>query len=270
MNRLFSDLVLSGGTYNMSSTKRDKAILRTFTEIIGDYTSGTLTVATDRLMAISGIIDTVQRRIGWTNLAGLWEPSLWKQLLWEKGFDPLPESHELTGLQPTWSWIAITGGVIWPGDEPSEGYFLNSIAHVKRIDNATPLHRNEGNTSDTIMALQVSCIPARIGIQYSFEGKAHYRAELVDFPLSGRGFYELDLLPMTRQPELFLPIGAGCWNDESLVVSGLAVSSSTSCVGAFERVGFFTFDVHEKDENSIDHNYSILHELSMRENIILV
>ena len=77
---------------------------------------------------------------------------------------------------------------------------------------------------------------------------------------------------MTRPPELFLPIGAGCWGGESLIIYGLAVSSSTSCVGAFERVGFFTFHVKkEKDgRNSIDYDHAILHELSMREDITLV
>jgi hypothetical protein len=123
-NEPFYDLVLSGGTYSMPSTLRDEAVLRIWSEIVADYTSGALTVVTDRLIAISGIIATIQR-------ASLWEPFLWRQLLWEKAFDPLPELRELTGLQPSWSWIPITGEFIWSGDEPEEGLFLNSIAHVK-------------------------------------------------------------------------------------------------------------------------------------------
>ena len=267
-NGLFSDLVLSGGTYNMSSTERDEAILGIWTEIVGNYTSGILTVVADRLIAISGIIAPIQRRTGWQNLAGLWEPFLWKQLLWQKVFEPSPESRELTGLQPSWSWIAITGGVMWSGDKPTEGFFLNPIAHVKSTSNATLLPTDK-NTNYNRISLQVSCMPARISTPYKLEGRVAYQATLVDFPLSGKGFYEPDLLPITRQPELFLPIGAGCWNDKDIKLSGLAVSSSTSCIGAFERVGFFTFRVNE-DENRIDHSYSILHQMSTKENIILV
>jgi hypothetical protein len=193
-------------------------------------------------------------------------------VLWEKAFDAVPESRKPTGLQPSWSWTAITGGVMWTNDEPEEGFFLNAVAHVQHTDNVTPSQTDMNNSSDPRMAIQVSCMQGRIGTLSAFEGIARYRADLAEFPLSGKGFFEPDVFVMTRTPELFLPIGAGCWNDESLLIYGLAVSSSTSCVGAFERVGFFTFYVKEEKDggNSIDYDYAILHELSMREDIILV
>jgi hypothetical protein len=97
----FSDLVIDGGTYDMTSTERDEAILDSWTGIALDYTSGILSVASDRPIAISGIISAIRRRTGWTNLAGLWKPFLWRQVLWEKAFDAAPESRECTSLQPT-------------------------------------------------------------------------------------------------------------------------------------------------------------------------
>ncbi|KAH8588008.1 heterokaryon incompatibility protein-domain-containing protein, partial [Bisporella sp. PMI_857] len=106
--------IIARSLYKMGfELNKHEAILGTWTEIAYDYTSGTLTVATDRLLAISGIISAIHRRTGWTNLAGLWKPFLWKQVLWEKAFDAVPESREHTGLQPSWSWTAITGGVMW-------------------------------------------------------------------------------------------------------------------------------------------------------------
>jgi hypothetical protein len=84
---------MDGGTYDMSSTERDEAILDSWTGIALDYTSGILSVASDRLIAISGIISAIRRRTGWTNLAGLWKLFLWRQVLWEKAFDAVRPSR---------------------------------------------------------------------------------------------------------------------------------------------------------------------------------
>jgi hypothetical protein len=269
----FYDFVTSGRIHS-TPTERDEAILRIWDELVVSYSQGALTVMTDRLVAISEIIVAIQKRTGWTNLAGLWEPFLWKQLLWRKSLDA---SREPTRLLPSCSWIAIDGGVYWARDErPSRGFFLNSVAHVKRIDNVTPLHMDENGTSDARMALQVSCMPARIGTPYSLQTRAskgpegRLRTDLVDWPLAGRGIYQPDLLSTNRQPDLFLPIGAGFWNGIGLEVYGLAVSSSASCDGAFERVGLFIFHVDDKDKILRDQNYSVLHELSMKKNVLLV
>jgi hypothetical protein len=273
LNERFSDLVLSAGTYNMSSTDRDETILDIWGDIALEYTSGILTVPTDRLIAISGVVSAIQRRTGWTNLAGLWEPFLWKQVLWEKAYYAVPQSRKPTGLQPSWSWTAITGGVMWSHvDDPEEGFFLNAVAHVQHTVDVSPSQMDMTDSSGPRAALQVSCKPARIGTLSSPDGLGECRADLIDFPLPGEGVFEPDLFEMTRPPELFLPIAAGCWNDEQLEVYGLAVSSSTSCAGAFERVGFFTFKAKMENDggNSPDYDYAILHDLSMREDIILI
>lgn len=184
----------------------------------------------------------------------------------------MPESCEPTRLHPSWSWTPITGGVLWSVEWPEEGFVLNSVAHVQHTDNVTPSQPDISNSSDPRIVLQVSCMQGRITTISAFRGIVRYRAELAEFPFSGEVLFEPDAFVMTRPPELLLAIGAGCFNDESLVIYGLAVSSSTSCVGALERVGFITFYVKkEKDGgNSTVDDYAILHELSRREDFILV
>jgi Heterokaryon incompatibility protein (HET) len=183
----FYDFVTSGRMHS-TPTERDEAILRIWDELVVSYSQAALTAMTNRLVAISEIIVAIPKRTGWTNLAGLWEPFLWKQLLWRKSLDP---SREPTRLLPSWSWIAINGGVYWARDErPSRGFFLNSVAHVKRIDN---VHMDENGTSDARMALQVCCMPARIGTPYSLqkraskgpEGKTSYGSGRLAFSWAG-------------------------------------------------------------------------------------
>jgi hypothetical protein len=75
---------------------------------------------------------------------------------------------------------------MWSEDEPSQGFFLNSI------DKVTPLNTDENRTSETRMVAQVSCLPGRIGTLYKFEINAfnfgeRLSVDLVGWSLSGHG-----------------------------------------------------------------------------------
>ncbi|KAF1813136.1 HET-domain-containing protein, partial [Eremomyces bilateralis CBS 781.70] len=73
-------------------------------QILRCYTRSSLTLKSDREFAIAGVISAVERRMSWRNIAGLWEPYLVHELLWER----LPESDSVeTGISPSWPWISI-------------------------------------------------------------------------------------------------------------------------------------------------------------------
>ncbi|KAG9237187.1 hypothetical protein BJ875DRAFT_481510 [Amylocarpus encephaloides] len=53
------------------------------------YTLGKLTIKNDRLIALTGIIDSIEKRTRFKNIAGFWEPLTGQSLIWtamEQGF----------------------------------------------------------------------------------------------------------------------------------------------------------------------------------------
>ncbi|KAE9375170.1 HET-domain-containing protein [Stipitochalara longipes BDJ] len=83
------------------------------------YTSANLTEPDDRQIAISGVIQSIGNRIGFRNIAGLWEPTFMYHLMWgnlQKG----PRN----GNAPSWSWFSMDGPIAY--DE--------SIDFVSKLD----------------------------------------------------------------------------------------------------------------------------------------
>lgn len=76
------------------------------------YSAGLLTLASDKLVAISGIARELAPRIGGRYLAGLWEVQMARQLLWIAA--PVPKAKDGSPARarcqpyraPSWSWAA--------------------------------------------------------------------------------------------------------------------------------------------------------------------
>lgn len=77
--------------------------------VLDEYSHCSLTIAEDRLPAISGIIQAISNATGFHNIAGLWREGLRDELLWHTTGvpDPRPNSY----MAPSWSWASITSGV---------------------------------------------------------------------------------------------------------------------------------------------------------------
>lgn len=76
----------------------------------GQYSTGELTFTRDKLVAISGVANYIQRHTKMKYLAGLWEPYLVSDLLWfaKKAHK---SSRPLEYRAPSWSWAAIDGQI---------------------------------------------------------------------------------------------------------------------------------------------------------------
>jgi hypothetical protein len=89
--------------------------LRTWTRMVFQFTERDLTIATDRLPAMSGLIAYFKRRLAWTNVSGLWKEHLPKELLWS-----VPSSDNKSDRPdnnaPTWSWISVKSRVGYSRD----------------------------------------------------------------------------------------------------------------------------------------------------------
>lgn len=78
-------------------------------EVVEQYAGRNLTKDTDRIPAIVGVADFIEKSVGRRFVAGLWENTLDLNLLWNV---KAGQSQARVGCAaPTWSWVSINGGV---------------------------------------------------------------------------------------------------------------------------------------------------------------
>jgi hypothetical protein len=88
-------VILNAGEVDMTPESR----LRDFwTTILERYTSSQLSVKSDRLDAVRGIMDFIRDMAGWNYIQGLWEPFFVQELLW---FNRDSRRSRLHGVAPT-------------------------------------------------------------------------------------------------------------------------------------------------------------------------
>lgn len=93
-----------------SKTEEEKAEFHNgWYEIVGRYAVRKLTVESDKVMAIAGIANFIQKSVGRTFVAGAWEEVIGLNLLWNVQAGRLTSRPSCSA--PTWSWISVNGGV---------------------------------------------------------------------------------------------------------------------------------------------------------------
>ena len=101
-------------------------------KLVEVYTHRQVTVATDRILAISGIAERYGRAFGDQYCAGLWRSGFPRALFWTHSDKMQPRPRVWQG--PSWSWTSIAGPVKFPVpslmDEDS-----SSILHFDRVAN---------------------------------------------------------------------------------------------------------------------------------------
>lgn len=101
-------------------------------DIVGIYTHGSLSISTDKLIALSGITSKFTKFFRYDYVAGLWNVDLEVQLLW---YNYAPGPRPTAYCAPTWSW-ASTDGPVHVGRPSST---LPHILHIKTEEVATTL-----------------------------------------------------------------------------------------------------------------------------------
>jgi len=95
--------------------------------LVEDYSLRGLTKYTDKLIAVAGVAEAVQKRTANKYLAGLWKRQLYKDLLWfcRHLVDPVsrktnytiilepPPGREKDAVAPTWSWASVSVPVVY-------------------------------------------------------------------------------------------------------------------------------------------------------------
>ncbi|KAI9780642.1 MAG: hypothetical protein M1839_006583 [Geoglossum umbratile] len=83
---------------------------RSWSRTVADFTARNLTYETDKLPAIAGLANEIQRLTGDRYFMGLWESCLNRQLLWYG----VGLSKPLVHRAPSWSWAALNGMAKYP------------------------------------------------------------------------------------------------------------------------------------------------------------
>ena len=100
-------------------------LLLQWNQVVYDFSLRSLTYASDRLPALSGLAAVMQRRTGDEYIAGLWKNELAIWLCWQThipqgtatgalGSLQSPSSRQLSYCAPSWSWASVTGPVHIP------------------------------------------------------------------------------------------------------------------------------------------------------------
>jgi hypothetical protein len=184
--------------------------------LLWHYTHRNLTVKSDRLLAISGIVQEFSKASGEEYLAGLWKTLLPDDLLWniQKGRrQPRPVEYQA----PSWSWAAVNGPV-FPRLDDEVG--KESCLQVKEIE-VTPEEADlpHGAISYGRIVVRGKCKPAKWNPQ-PLPGKSRLRqtrASTFDRPNStGTATRPLDTLPLNVLDD--------CIEDEATCASWVPVT----------------------------------------------
>lgn len=199
-------------------TSESHQIRKLWRLMIQDYSHTKLTVKTDKLMAISGLIATIEKRTGWKNIYGLWVPFMLPNLLWMVS-RTLTETAR-TGLRPSWSWIAVDGPVLF------QLISDNAIPLADVVFEPESSGPARSMKSQLYVTLQVSCVPLTL---MKVETSSYTLKELPSVLF----FCKEDIhCTVGTRPRLFLPI-----LNHLRSTYGLIVEPSSFQVGAYERVG---------------------------------
>lgn len=113
------------GSRTLASRWNDgNSISEAWDDFVEAYSASKLTYETDRLVAMSGILNRFEISLG-TPLAGLWKKNLAVQLLWRKkecrGDSPSFGKRSVYDFAPSWSWASLLETSISPATWRSYG-----------------------------------------------------------------------------------------------------------------------------------------------------
>jgi hypothetical protein len=133
-------------------------VMRDYYWMIQQYSQRSLTYASDKLPAFSGISSQLQAAVGGTYLAGLWSSDIVVGLLWEK--ETRTSIHVTAYRAPSWSWAVTDESVLYYTLEIQK----DRASNMKLLDHQITLKDEENPygeitfASITVRALTISLV----------------------------------------------------------------------------------------------------------------
>jgi hypothetical protein len=145
--------------------------------MIQQYSQRSLTYASDKLPAFSGISSQLQAVVGGTYLAGVWSSDIVVGLLWEK--ETRTSAHVSPYRAPSWSWAVTDESVLYTTLENRQ----ESASNMTLLDHQVTL-KDENNpygeiafVSITVRALTISLVRSEQHNQ-GYIGDSYYYGSL--------------------------------------------------------------------------------------------
>jgi hypothetical protein len=143
-------------------TDLEYSVWKFWRDIVYEFTTRDLTYVSDRLPALAGLADVISTFSQDTYLWGLWQKSLWQDLLWYIA-TPLNSKRQDGRYAPSWSWASVTGCIHYisgaDGHDPKVSVrFLeisyesdgpDAIGHVKLEGPIIPVRLQQCNWEKT-------------------------------------------------------------------------------------------------------------------------
>jgi hypothetical protein len=208
---------------------------------VDNFSSCQLTVATDKLVAISGIAKTIQSGFECRYFAGLWEADFVHQLGWRKISNfwatiqepAIPIFTRPTDyIAPSWSWASINGQI--------------------RLDMRQGSSRNSDETLTALLDVHLQHMSADTFGQVKsgfalllgplFQATVSYEGDCADFAICGLeltlapGFDILAERPRSTESIFFLALEMSD-NARGTMVTGLILKPVPDTTDCFSRVG---------------------------------
>jgi hypothetical protein len=136
--------------------------------VVYPYTQTKLTNASDRLVALDGMVKSFSQNTGWKNFWGLWEPFLVEQCLWKH--EDMGQDMELLcdstltscGSRnpgfPTWSWASLQSPVRYLEILPQMSPFFKAEIQAFSI----PSRIDEGGPTTAVLVVSSALFPIKV------------------------------------------------------------------------------------------------------------
>lgn len=203
--------------------------------IVEDYTAAQLTVATDKLIALSGIAKVMARALGDKYIAGLWETSFITDLFWlgssdRRGLRPRPSPYRA----PSWSWASSDGRVSLPLVIDEQTQHLKLLIDIAICEIESTTDDSFGLVTKSLLRLSGPLATMQLAPKPNGEWLVFFDGTWWDDEV--RLDITLDCIPSTHKLHclpLFLDNHqVTIWN-----MSCLLLEPSGNCSGQFRRVG---------------------------------
>lgn len=171
--RKWMDLAHSNGELELCSDR----VFFHWSDLVNSYSRCELTNESDRLIALSGLVQIFQDFTGDEYLAGLWRQNLREHLAWNT--TTLAPGSVSRSMHPSWSWASVTGPIsTYEAVHESRQHFAIVDVQMQSSKLDSDDHAISGSIMINGIMLQATCY-----LTEERSGNVRISSLLADFPM---------------------------------------------------------------------------------------